>query len=63
MSRNKPKNQTLPIPTREEFHKFASNRLSQGDFSTACPSIGVQISKVSSAIGWTYNNERWKTND
>lgn len=63
MSKNKTQKQTLQIPTRDEFHRFASNRLSISDFATTCPSIGVQISKVSSAIGWTYNNERWKTND
>jgi len=45
------------IPTHEEFHRFASNELSDGDFCTYYPS-GYQISKVASAIKWTYNNEK-----
>lgn len=53
----------LRIPTREEFHRFASNRLSLGDFDTSYSADGVQIAKISAALNWTYNNERWRSND
>ena len=49
-----------PIPSREEFHRFASNELSEGDFCTNHPS-GFQINKVSSAIRWTYANDKGKS--
>lgn len=48
------------IPTREEFHRFASNELSEGDFCTNHPS-GYQINKVSSALRWTYANDRGRS--
>ena len=41
-----------PIPTREEFHKYASNKLAEGDFCTEYPS-GYQISRVAQALDWT----------
>ena len=64
MNQNKPNNhQTLRIPTRDEFHRFASNHLSRADFDTHHPSGGVQINKVIAAISWTYNNERWNRHD
>lgn len=45
------------IPTCEEFHRFASNELSLGDFCTNYSS-GYQIDKVASAIKWTHKNCR-----
>ena len=49
-----------PIPSREEFHRYASNELSEGDFCTNHPS-GYQINKVSSALRWTYANDRGRS--
>ena len=50
------------IPTREEFHKFASNELSEADFCTNYPSTsGFQTNRVANAIKWTYSNEKnWR---
>lgn len=48
------------IPSREEFQRFASNELCEGDFCTNHPS-GYQINKVASAIKWTYANDRGRT--
>lgn len=45
------------IPTREEFHTYASNLISEGDFCTNYSS-GYQIDKVASAIKWTRKNCR-----
>lgn len=45
------------IPTREEFHRFASNELSLGDFCTNYSS-GYQVNRVFKAIKWTYENNR-----
>ena len=55
--------QTLPIPTRDEFHRFASNYLSKTDFDTQYAPGGTQINKVIAAMNWTLNNERWRSND
>lgn len=54
---------TLQIPTREEFHRFTSNYLSKADFDTQYAPGGAQINKVITAINWTKNNERWRSND
>ena len=47
----------LRIPSREEFHRYASNQLCESDFDTDYPS-GFQVERVSSAISWTYTNEK-----
>lgn len=47
----------LKIPSREEFHRFASNELSSGDFCTNYPS-GYQIDRVAKAIRWTIANDK-----
>ena len=47
---------TLRIPSREEFHRYASNQLCESDFDTDYPS-GFQVERVASAISWTYTNE------
>lgn len=53
------KHNTLHIPTREEFHRYASNTLSEEDFCTDYHGYtGYQINKVASAIRWTKNNTR-----
>lgn len=49
------------IPAREEFHKYASNEISEGDFCTNYSS-GYQINKVANAISWTYSNEKKRNN-
>lgn len=46
-----------PIPSREEFHRYASNMLAVGDFSTDYPS-GYQVDRVARALRWTIGNER-----
>ena len=54
---------TLPVYSREEFHRYASNLLSEADFCTEYPS-GWQIKQCASALGWTLKNEKkrhWKT--
>lgn len=48
------KHNTLHIPSREEFHRYASNTLSEADFCTDYPGReGCQINKTSSALRWT----------
>jgi hypothetical protein len=47
-----PSNNNLRIPTREEFHRYASNLLSDSDFCTNSSS-GYQINRVAKAIDWT----------
>lgn len=49
------KNDNLKIPSREEFHKFTSNELSEGDFCTNYSS-GYQINRVENALKWTIKN-------
>lgn len=53
-----PNNGNLPIPSREEFHRYTSNYLTEHDFCTNHPSRdgGMQVSKVASAIRWTQRN-------
>ena len=52
------KHNTLHIPTREEFHRYASNTLSKEDFCTDYPGYtGYQINKVVSAIRWTVSRK------
>lgn len=45
------------IPSREYFHRFASNLLSESDFNTEYPT-GYESNKVASALRWTLNNEK-----
>lgn len=48
------KHNTLHIPSREEFHRYASNTLSEADFCTDYPGRdGYQVNKAASAINWT----------
>lgn len=50
------------IPTREEFHRFTSNLLSEGDFCTNYSS-GYQINRVAESISWTRSNEKKRRNN
>lgn len=53
------KHNTLHIPTREEFHRYASNLLSESDFCTDYSGYpDVQASKVEAAIKWTLKIEQ-----
>jgi hypothetical protein len=45
-------NDNLRIPTREEFHRYASNLLTEGDFCTE-HSSGYQVSRVANALDWS----------
>lgn len=49
------KHTTLPdTPSREEFHRYASNHISEYDFSTDYPgAAGSQINNVASALRFT----------
>ena len=52
---------TLRIPSREEFHRYASNLLYERDFETGYPGKEAsQVNRVSSALKWTTSNERAK---
>lgn len=56
-SKKEPSKTNLYIPSRTEFHRYASNILSVCDFDTDYPS-GYQSDKVYSAISWTKTNEK-----
>lgn len=49
------KNDHLLIPSREEFHRYASNKLSDGDFCTEYSS-DYQVDRVAQALDWTLEN-------
>lgn len=52
---------TPRIPSREEFHRYASNLLTTTDFETVrrvCE--GYQINRVASALNWTLENDKYK---
>lgn len=50
------------IPSREEFNRYASNLLSEGDFCTNYPS-GYQVNRVAESISWTLSNEKKRNNN
>lgn len=62
-----PGNHNLKIPSREEFHRYASDILSEADFCTDYPT-GYTVNKIASSLRWTLNNSKqknlggWKTN-
>lgn len=48
---------TLRIPSREEFHRYTSNLLTNRDFETEYPGKeAYQANLVSSALRWTIAN-------
>ena len=52
------KHNTLHIPTREEFHRYAFNTLSEEDFCTDYHGYtGYQINKIASSIRWTVSRK------
>ena len=44
-------------PTREEFHRYASNLLADGDFCTDYSS-GYQINRVAQSLDWTIKKNK-----
>lgn len=51
---------TLTIPTREEFHRYASNVLNENDFCTDYPgSSGYQVNKVAQSLRWSIVNRNY----
>lgn len=54
----KPHN-SLHIPSREEFHRYTSNLISDSDFCTDyVPSEFSQSRKIINAIRWTKSNAK-----
>ena len=52
------KHNTLHIPTREEFHRYALNVINEEDFCTDYPGYaGYQINKITSSIRWTVSRK------
>lgn len=51
-------NDNLRIPTREEFHRYAPNVLTERDFCTEHPSSssGCQVNKVAKTLNWSMKN-------
>lgn len=54
---------TLRIPSREEFHRYASNLLTEWDFCTDFPPVlsHGQADRVASAMRWTQANAVGRT--
>ena len=54
------KHNTLHIPTREEFHRYASNVLNENDFCTDYPGrSGYQINTIASSLRWSVANRNY----
>lgn len=54
-----PGNHNLKIPSREEFHRYASDILSEADFCTDYPT-DYTVNKIASSLRWTLNNSKQK---
>ena len=57
-----PGNHNLKIPSRQEFHRYATNLLSESDFCTDYPSEHT-INKIASSLRWTKinaKNKQWQ---
>lgn len=54
-----PGSHNLKTPSREEFHRYASDLLSEVDFCTDYPT-GYTVSKIASSLRWTLNNSKQK---
>lgn len=47
------------IPTREEFHRYAMERLYSSDFCTDYPGeTGMTAAKIESSLRWTQKNTK-----
>ena len=52
------KHNTLHIPTREEFHRYASNLINEEDFCTDYPGYaGYKVNVTASALRWTVSRK------
>ena len=49
----------LKTPSRDEFHRYASDLLSETDFCTDYPA-GYIAGKIASSLRWTINNSKQK---
>lgn len=47
-----PGSHNLRIPSREEFHRYATEKLVASDFCTEAPN-GYLINKIAGSIKWT----------
>lgn len=47
-----PGNHNLRIPSREEFHRYATEKLRTSDFCTETPN-GYLLNKIAGSIKWT----------
>lgn len=52
-----PGNHNLRIPSREEFHRYATDLLTEFDFCTDYPN-GHMVGKIASSLRWTINNSK-----
>lgn len=52
-----PGNHNLPIPSREEFHKYAMEKLWVSDFCTESPNEYL-IGNIERSIRWTKKHAR-----
>lgn len=51
---------TLTIPTREEFHRYAQDVLNINDFCTDYPCESYyHVNKIASSIRWTIKNRNF----
>ena len=56
-----PGNHNLHIPSREEFHRYSVEWISEADFCTDFPGDpGRIINKIASALNWSKNPTKWK---
>lgn len=66
-SYTKTKTHEFRIPTREEFHRYAVEILTEYDFNTTYPSIpGYTVDRIASSIQWTkkiYKQNKYRGND
>lgn len=54
-----PGSHNLKTPSRDEFHRYASDLLSETDFCTDYPA-GYIAGKIASSLRWTINNSKQK---
>ena len=54
-----PGSHNFKTPSRDEFHRYASDLLSETDFCTDYPA-GYIAGKIASSLRWTINNSKQK---
>lgn len=54
-----PGSHNLKTPSRDEFHRYASDLLLETDFCTDYPA-GYIAGKIASSLRWTINNSKQK---